>query len=73
MQAFFESVGGRKLAVVVLAMIATVTVGLALKIDGVKILDVIVYLTGIGAGSIALEDGLKALGGGKTTETKPQS
>jgi hypothetical protein len=71
MQSFFESVGGRKFALVVLAMIATVIIGLAKDMEAAKLLDAIIYLTGIGAGSIALEEGLKGIGANKTPPATP--
>jgi hypothetical protein len=74
MQSFFESVGGRKFALVVLAMILSVVVGMVKELDPIKLLDVIVYLTGIGAGSIALEEGLKGIGSNKaSTPTQPSA
>jgi hypothetical protein len=72
MNALLDFFGGRKCGLVLFGMVAAVVVGLALKLDGTQILDAIKWLVGIGAGSIAVEDGLKGIGGTKgTTPTAP--
>jgi len=76
MNAVLDFFGGRKCGLVLVGMVAAVTVGLALKLDGDKILDAIKWLVGIGVGGIAVEDGAAKVAqaiGGKSLPVPPPS
>jgi len=62
MRGLFEFFGGRKSTFVVTAIIATAALTCFDKITVDTFLELLPWLVGIGAGSIALEDGLGNLG-----------
>ena len=56
---WISSIGGRKFVLILLTMIGVVVVGCARgDVPTKDITDTLVWLAGIGAGSIAIEDGL---------------
>lgn len=59
----FDNAGGRKFLLVALAIVGVVVLTITDDVTGAQALDSLVWLVGIGAGSIALEDGLAGLRG----------
>ena len=56
--------GGRKFVLCLVGLVAVVVVGLVRDMEAEAMLKAILILSGVGAGSIALEDSAKALGKG---------
>ena len=59
--------GGRKFILCFVGLVAVVVVGLARDMEAESILKAVLILSGVGAGSIALEDSAKALGKGSVS------
>lgn len=66
----FANVGGRKFILCALGIAAVVTLALAHHLEATEAVNDIVILVGIGAGSIALEDGINAWRGGTHGKTR---
>lgn len=60
MSKFFETFGGRKVTLCFVAIVGVVVLGLTREVPTEQLLDAIKWILGLGAGSIAAEDGLKA-------------
>lgn len=54
----FDTLGGRKFIICITGIVAVSIYGILKDVEAKTILDILLYLVGIGVGGIALEDGI---------------